>query len=203
MIEISIKTKTISLPFRSRNVFLRVTDGRKYCWYSAYAWSVTGVMTAIAIFAHHFLDTSASKQHSLVEDQETIGKLAIGIFFTPIAFVVLVNTFFYVTTAKIINRMNTYGRIHHKLRANFVMFACMFLVMAVSWLFLVLSWTRYDGLVYAHILVSGLQAPLLLYICVLRQKHVMFLLKKSCCYNEPPSAADWGDEMTYMNTADY
>lgn len=180
-----------------------MTDGRKYCWYSGYAWSVTGVMTGVAIFAHHYLDTSASKQHSIIEDQETIGKLGIGIFFTPIAFVIVINTFFYVTTAKIINRMNTYGRIHHKLRANFMMFSFMFLIMGVSWLFLVLSWTKYDGLVYAHILVSALQAPLLLYICVLRQKHVMFLLKKSCCYNEPPSAADWGDEMTYMNTADY
>lgn len=164
-------------------------------------------MTGIAIFAHLFLEAgqtaTTTKKHSLLADPEPLGPLTTGIFFTPIAFVIIVNTIFYVTTSKIISRMNTYGRIHHKLRANFVMFSLMFLVMTISWLFLVLSWTDYDGLIYAHILVNGLQAPLLLYICVLRQKHVMFLLKKSCCYNEPPSAADWGDEMTYMNTADY
>lgn len=83
------------------------------------------------------------------------------------------------------------------------MFSLMFVVMSVAWLFLLLSWLKYDALLYAHIVVNALQAPLMLYICILRQKHVRFLLKKSCCYNEPPSASDWGDEMTYMNTADY
>lgn len=83
------------------------------------------------------------------------------------------------------------------------MFALMLLVMTAGWLFLCLSWLNYDGLLYAQIIVNALQAPLLLYICVLRQKHVTFLLKKSCCYNEPPSTSDWGDEMHYMNCNDY
>lgn len=59
--------------FRSRNVFLRVTDGRKYCWYSAYAWGVTGCMAAMAVFAHFFLDSVQSKKMFRIEDQETIG----------------------------------------------------------------------------------------------------------------------------------
>ncbi|XP_055712642.1 probable G-protein coupled receptor Mth-like 5 [Phlebotomus papatasi] len=189
--------------FRSRNVFLRVTDGRKYCWYSGYAWGSTIVMSGLATFAHVFLDTAQSKRHSLVEDQESMGWLGIAMFFTPIAVIISINIFFYVTTQKIINRMNTYGRIHHKLKASFVMFSLMFAVMSLAWLFLVLSWVRYDVFLYTHIVVNALQAPLLLYICVLRQKHVTFLLKKSCCYNEPPSATDWGDEMTYMNGGDY
>lgn len=44
------------------------------------------------------------------------GWLGIAVFFTPIAFIILVNIFFYVTTHKIISRMSTYGRIHHKLK---------------------------------------------------------------------------------------
>jgi G protein-coupled receptor Mth (Methuselah protein) len=83
------------------------------------------------------------------------------------------------------------------------MFALMFLIMSVAWVFLILSWLNIDGLLYAHIFISPLQAPLLLYVCVIRQKHVTFLLKKSCCYNEPPATSDWGDELTYMNGGDY
>lgn len=79
------------------------------------------------------------------------------------------------------------------------MYTLLLLVMSIAWLFLILSWLDFDGLLYAHIMVNAIQAPLILYICVLRQKHVTFLLKKSCCYNEPPSPSDWGDELTYMN----
>lgn len=190
--------------FRARNVFLRVTDGRKYCWYSGYAWGATATMASVAIFSHFFLDgPNAKKSSSIFEDQDNIGWLGIAVFFTPIAFIILVNIFFYVTTMKFINRMNTYGRIHHKLKGNFVMFSLIFLVMSISWLFLILSWLHYDALLYTHIVVNALQAPFILYICVLRQKHVTFLLKKSCCYNEPPQTSDWGDEMTYMNGGDY
>ncbi|CAD6991439.1 unnamed protein product [Ceratitis capitata] len=189
--------------FRSRNVFLRVTDGRKYCYYSAYAWGLTALMACLAVFAHFFLDADSYKEQNLIGDQETIGWLGIWIFFAPIACTILINVFFYVTTLRLINRRNVYGRIQHKLRANFIVFSWMLLIMSVAWLFLVLSWLPYDGFLYVHILVNAAQAPLLLYVCVLRQKHVTFLLKKSCCYNEPPSANDWGDEMHYMNCNNY
>lgn len=86
---------------------------------------------------------------------------------------------------------------------SFVMFALMLVVMGIAWLFLVLSWLDLDGLLYAHIMLNAVQAPLLLYVCVLRQQNVKYLLKKSCCYNEPPSAGDWGDEMAYMNGGEY
>lgn len=104
--------------FRSRNVFLRVTDGRKYCWYSGFAWGATACMAGMAVFAHFFLDSKQSKLMFRVEDQETIGWLGIAIFFTPIACTILVDIFFYVTTVQVINRMNTYGRIHHKLKSK-------------------------------------------------------------------------------------
>lgn len=99
-------------------MFLRITDGRKYCYYSMYAWSCTIVMGVVAIFAHFTLDYPEDKvPKSLEEDeQESIGSLGIIIFFMPIAFTVLANIFFFATTLKIINRMNTYGRIHHKLK---------------------------------------------------------------------------------------
>jgi len=86
---------------------------------------------------------------------------------------------------------------------SFIMFSLMLLVMSIAWLFLIMSWLQLEGLLYAHIVVNALQTPLLLYICVLRQRHVTFLLKKTCCYNEPPSANDWGDELHYMNGNDY
>ncbi|XP_020813667.1 probable G-protein coupled receptor Mth-like 5 isoform X2 [Drosophila serrata] len=189
--------------FRSRNVFLRVTDGRKYCYYSAYAWGCTATMAGLAVFAHFFLDAESYKKERMVGEQETIGMLGICIFFAPIACTILVNIFFFMTTRNLINRRTVYGRIAHKLKANFIMFSLMFLVMSIAWLFLIMSWLQLEGLLYAHIVVNALQTPLLLYICVLRQRHVTFLLKKSCCYNEPPSTNDWGDEMHYMNGNDY
>ncbi|XP_077300264.1 G-protein coupled receptor Mth-like 5 isoform X2 [Arctopsyche grandis] len=198
--------------FKSRNVFLRVTDGRKYCYYMCYAWGCTILMCGLAIFAHFMLDTNNGKKkhgrhgsHSFITngDQETIGWLGIAVFFTPIAFTIIINIFFYVTTLKVINRMNTYGRIHHKLKHNFDMFLLMFIVMAICWLFFILSWIPYNGLMYCHIFVNAVQGPLLLYICVLRQTHVTFLLRKSCCYNEPVPTSDWGDEMTQMNGSSY
>lgn len=104
--------------FRSRNVFLRVTDGRKYCWYSGYAWGTTILLSVLAVFAHYYLDTGTIKNHYLYEDQETIGWLGMAVFFTPIAFTVIMNLFFYVTTLKVMNRINSYGRIHQKLKSK-------------------------------------------------------------------------------------
>lgn len=65
--------------FRSRNVFLRVTDGKKYCWYSFYAWGSTICMASLATFAHVFLDISTPKRSFTFDDRdsrrESIGKL--------------------------------------------------------------------------------------------------------------------------------
>lgn len=63
------------LSFRSRNVFLRVTDGRKYCYYSTYAWGLTICMTALALVAHFMLDTTVvlQKRQKSLTDQETVG----------------------------------------------------------------------------------------------------------------------------------
>uniref|UniRef100_A0A182NDY4 G-protein coupled receptors family 2 profile 2 domain-containing protein n=1 Tax=Anopheles dirus TaxID=7168 RepID=A0A182NDY4_9DIPT len=204
--------------FRTRNVFLRVSDGRKYCWYSGYAWGCTGTMAAIAVFAHFFLDlpdrrgdagagSGVSESHhnggeSVFEGQDNISWLGIAVFFTPIAFIIIVNIFFFVTTLRFINRMHTYGRIHHKLRCSFVMFTLIFATMSIAWLFLILSWMHFDGLLYLHIIANALQAPCILYICVLRQKHVTFLVK-SCFRDQVPQTTEWGDEMTYMNGGDY
>uniref|UniRef100_A0A182JSW4 G-protein coupled receptors family 2 profile 2 domain-containing protein n=1 Tax=Anopheles christyi TaxID=43041 RepID=A0A182JSW4_9DIPT len=203
--------------FRTRNVFLRVSDGRKYCWYSGYAWGCTGSMAAIAVFAHYFLDLPGSNtgsnsavgtethqigRETFFEGQDSISWLGIAVFFTPIAFIIIVNIFFFVTTLRFINRMHTYGRIHHKLRCSFVMFTLIFATMSVAWLFLILSWLHFEGLLYMRIIANALQAPCILYICVLRQKHVTFLVK-SCFRDQAPQTTEWGDEMTYMNGGDY
>ncbi|XP_047994346.1 probable G-protein coupled receptor Mth-like 5 [Leguminivora glycinivorella] len=191
--------------FKSRNVFLRVTDVRKYCYYSSVVWSSVVLMAVMAIGAHFLLDTGNKlNQFSssvLVDDkeQETIGWLGIAIFFTPVAFTIIFNIIFYVTTLKVIKRINIYGRIHYKLKGCFDLFLQMFLIMTIAWLFLLLSWLNFNGLLYAHVFVNLIQAILIFYVCVVRQAHVTFLLKKSCCYAEPVPTGEWGDEMTHMN----
>ncbi|XP_063367471.1 probable G-protein coupled receptor Mth-like 5 [Cydia amplana] len=191
--------------FKSRNVFLRVTDVRKYCYYSSVVWSGVVLMAVMAIGAHFLLDTGNKlNQFSssvLVDDieQETIGWLGIAIFFTPVAFTIIFNIIFYVTTLKVIKRINIYGRIHYKLKGCFDLFLQMFLIMTIAWLFLLLSWLNFNGLLYAHVFVNLMQAILIFYVCVVRQSHVTFLLKKSCCYAEPVPTGEWGDEMTHMN----
>ncbi|PSN56907.1 putative G-protein coupled receptor Mth-like 5 [Blattella germanica] len=190
--------------FRSRNVFLRVTDGRKYCYYSCYAWGLTLTMAAIALFAHFMLDTMGSKEAkaSLSLTQETIGWLGRAVFFTPVAFIILVNIFFYLTTGHVINQMSTYGRIHHKMKYSFEMFMKLFLMMGIAWLFLILSWLKYELVVYFYIVVNLLQAFVILYICVFSQRRVTFLLRQYCCCcqdSEPVDTVEWGEEMSSMN----
>lgn len=190
--------------FKSRNVFLRVTDVRKYCYYSSVVWSSVTIMAAMAICAHFLLDTKIQSLNSVDDfDQETIGLLGIAVFFTPVAFTIIFNVLFYVTTLKIIKRINIYGRIHHKLKGCFNLFVQLFLIMTTSWLFLLLSWLKIDELLYAHIFVNLFQAILIFYVCVIRQSHVTFLLRKSCCYAEPVHTGEWGDEMTHMNGGNY
>ncbi|XP_072929915.1 probable G-protein coupled receptor Mth-like 5 isoform X2 [Epargyreus clarus] len=200
--------------FKSRNVFLRVTDVRKYCYYSSVVWSSVIIMAAMAICAHFLLDAGTNPYRKtrtqfsssiLLDDaeQETIGWLGIAIFFTPVAFTIIFNLFFYITTLNVIKRINIYGRIHYKLKGCFDLFLQMFLIMTISWLFLLLSWLNFDGLIYAHIIVNLLQAILIFYVCVTRQSHVTFLLRKSCCYAEPVPTGEWGDEMTHMNGGNY
>lgn len=57
---------------RSRNVYLRITDGRKYCYYSCYAWTCTIIMGALAVFAHYTMDYPQVKTHK-ENEQERIG----------------------------------------------------------------------------------------------------------------------------------
>lgn len=70
--------------FRSRNVFLRVTDVRKYCYYSSVVWTCVVIMAVMAICAHFLLDTGTNPNRKsrmqfsssiIVDDveQETIG----------------------------------------------------------------------------------------------------------------------------------
>ncbi|XP_041969755.1 probable G-protein coupled receptor Mth-like 5 [Aricia agestis] len=200
--------------FKSRNVFLRVTDVRKYCYYSSVVWSCVILMTALAVCAHFLLDTGTNPYRKtrtqfsssiLLDDaeQETIGWLGIAIFFTPVAFTILINLFFYITTLKVIKRINIYGRIHYKLKGCFNLFIQLFFIMTTAWLFLLLSWLNFDGLLYAHIVVNLLQAILIFYICIIKQSHVTYLVRKSCCYNEPIPTGEWGDEMIHMNGGNY
>lgn len=196
--------------FKSRNVYLRITDGKKYCYYSGYAWANTIIMGCLAVFAHYTMDYPAMKKRLSDLEQEQIGSLAMIIFFMPIAFTVLVNIFFLATTMKLINRMNTYGRIHHKLKHSFRMFVLLFIVMTLTWIFFLMSFSKYDGLIYCYIIISAVQAPVIMYICVFNQKHVGYLIKKTCCYVNcicpcwrPDPELEWGDEMTAMNTGIY
>lgn len=84
---------------------------------------------------------------------------------------------------------------------SFIMFALLLILLTVSYVLTLVSWIEYEGMFYINLAISAVQAPLVLYICVLRQKHVTYLLQKACCSKQPLSGADWGDEMTYINTA--
>lgn len=136
------------------------------------------------------------------------GWLGIAVFFTPIAFTILVNIFFYVTTVQIIDRMSTYGRIHHKLKYSFDIFIKIFIIMATGWLFMIMSWLPYNNMYYIYIFSNALQAPLILYVSVLSQKRVRFLIRKACCYEkcvipcfrpDEQEGPEWGEEMMAMN----
>ncbi|XP_054264795.1 probable G-protein coupled receptor Mth-like 5 [Macrosteles quadrilineatus] len=199
--------------FRSRNVFLRITDGRKYCYYSLYVWTSTIGMTVFAIFAHLTLDDPnvplESQDKNISNPHGAIGWLGVAVFFTPIACTILVDLFFYISTVNIIKRMSTYGRIHHKMKYSFVTFGKLLLTLSLGWVFLLLAWTPQSHLYYAYICSNAVQGPLVLYICVCGQKRVRFLLRKACCYekcfcvwcrprdNEVP---EWGEECMAMNT---
>ncbi|XP_076233922.1 G-protein coupled receptor Mth-like 5 [Calliopsis andreniformis] len=189
--------------FRSRNVFLRVTDGRKYCYYSTYVWGSTISIAGTAIFAHFALETSKPIVGGTVyPPQETIGWLGISVIFTSIALTILADLSFVLTTANRIKRMSTYGRIHHKMKYSFRMFVFLFALMSIGWLSLLFSRLNYDVLVYCHIIVNLLQAILILYVCVFGQRRVTFLLGKTCnCCNsgENIEGLDWGEEMTAIN----
>ncbi|XP_029042173.1 probable G-protein coupled receptor Mth-like 5 [Osmia bicornis bicornis] len=189
--------------FRSRNVFLRVTDGRKYCYYSSYVWGSTVCIAGTAIFAHFALETNKPMVGgTLYPPQETIGWLGISMFFTSIAFTIIIDLCFVLTTANRIKRMSTYGRIHHKMKYSFRMFVFLFIIMSTGWLSLLLSRLNYNALLYCHIVINILQAIFILYVCVFGQRRVTFLLGKTCnCCNSEDNieGLDWGEEMTAIN----
>lgn len=84
---------------------------------------------------------------------------------------------------------------------SFIMFSLLLILLTVSWILTLISWLDFDGIFYLNLAISAVQAPFVLYICVLRQKHITYLLQKACCSKQPLTAADWGDEMIYINTA--
>ena len=189
--------------FRSRNVFLRSTDGKKYCCYSTFVWGSTIAIAATALFAHFTLETNIRLFESAgLAAQETVGWLGLSVLFTSVAFSIIVNLCFVLTTMNKIKRMRTYGRIHHKMKYSFRMFILIYIIMTIGWLSVLLSLLQYDGLVYSHIIANVLQALLILYVCVFGQKRVTFLLGKTCnccASNDNPEGLDWGEEMTAIN----
>ncbi|KAK0088355.1 hypothetical protein PV325_012253 [Microctonus aethiopoides] len=191
--------------FRSRNVFLRTTDGRKYCYYSSYVWGSTATIAGTAIFAHFALETNkiTIDSNDIGNPQETVGWLGMSVLFTSIAFTIIVDLCFILTTANTIKRMRTYGRIHHKMKYSFRMFTLIYGIICVGWLSLLISQLKYDQLVYCNIFINLLQALSILYVCVFGQKRVTFLLSKTCnCCNSENNHSDgldWGEEMTAIN----
>lgn len=202
--------------FKSSNVFLRSTDGRKYCYYSCYVWGCTATLGVIALFAHFMFDTNTKEDNSTPlcsANQRNVAWLGIAVFFVPVAVLVIINVYFWRSTAHTMSRISSFGRIHSKLKYSFQMYVKVFLVMTVAWLFFMLTWIQSRVLCYINISTNILQALLFLYICVLSQKRVTFHLRKTCCYDncvctccrpgEPtPETCEWGEEMHYIDTLD-
>lgn len=87
---------------------------------------------------------------------------------------------------------------------SFELFVKLFLVMAIDWLFLLLSWLPYPVLMYCHIVMNAFLALVFLYICILSQRRVTLLIRQACCCcqpSEPVNTVEWGEEMSSMNTA--
>ncbi|EZA51940.1 hypothetical protein DMN91_006984 [Ooceraea biroi] len=189
--------------FKSRNVFLRVTDGRKYCYYSLWVWGLTACMAGTAIFAHFALETNKpTVGGTAYPAQETVGWLGISVLFLCIASFIILDLCFVLTTANRIKRMSTYGRIHHKMKYSFRMFVFLYGIMSAGFFSLLVSRFKYDALLYFHIVVNLLQALFILYVCVFGQRRVTFLLGKTCnCCNtgDNTEGLDWGEEMTAIN----
>ncbi|XP_015363431.1 PREDICTED: probable G-protein coupled receptor Mth-like 5 [Diuraphis noxia] len=209
--------------FKSRNVFLRITDGRKYCYYSLYVWGCTLTMGGMSLFAHLILDSRDSNSNrsysshpsTTTSIEGAIGWLGISVIFVPVICTILVNLFFYVSTKTVIKRMSTYGQIHHKMKYCFDMFSKLFVIMVIDLTLFILSWTQHDSLFYVHVVFNPIQAALVLYVTVIRPKRVKFLLRKACCYErcilpccrpketDVQAGTEWGEEMMAFNTADY
>ncbi|EGI67200.1 PREDICTED: probable G-protein coupled receptor Mth-like 5 [Acromyrmex echinatior] len=174
--------------FRSRNVFLRVTDGRKYCYYSSWVWGLTACLATTAIFAHFALETNKpTVGGTTYPAQETVGWLGLSVIFMCIAFTIVIDLCLILTTANRIKRMSTYGRIHHKMKYSFRMFVFLYAIMSAGWFSLLLSQFKY---------------LLILYVCVFGQRRVTFLLGKTCnCCDsgDNTEGLDWGEEMTAIN----
>ncbi|XP_020278459.1 probable G-protein coupled receptor Mth-like 5 [Pseudomyrmex gracilis] len=189
--------------FKSRNVFLRVTDGKKYCYYSSWVWSLTVCIAGTAIFAHFALETNKPVVGGTrYPAQETLGWLGVSVMFMCIMFTIVIDLCLAVTTANRIKRMSTYGRIHHKMKYSFRMFFFLCGIMTIGLLSLLLSRMQYDALLYCHIVVNLLQALLVLYVCVFGQRRVTFLLGKTCnCCDSGDNVEglEWGEEMTAIN----
>ncbi|XP_017768553.1 PREDICTED: probable G-protein coupled receptor Mth-like 5 [Nicrophorus vespilloides] len=170
--------------FKSRNAYLRMTDYRQYRYYSLYAWLSTAVTGFLAIFAHYTLDYEVVKSHFKNDEQEQIGSLAMIIFFVPVAFTVLVNVFIVKTIIKLLRTRRNSGQIYKQLKRSFRMFVLVFLVMSVNWVFFLMSFSTLDGLVYCYIIVNTFQAPLYLYICLIKYpKSISKMIRDTCCYD--------------------
>lgn len=197
--------------FKSRNVYLRITDKRKYCYYSMYSWTCTIVLGTLAVFSHFAMDyqeiENMLKKH--LQYREQIGSLGLTILFTSIFSTIVLDVYFYISTMKTIGKTHTYGSIHHKLRHCFRMFILLFIILTVTWFFYLSSFGQFEALVNCYILVNALQGPIVLYVCVFNQKHVSFLIVKTCCPKrkcpccEPDAECHWGDEMTAMNATSF
>ncbi|XP_012233602.2 probable G-protein coupled receptor Mth-like 5 [Linepithema humile] len=189
--------------FKSRNVFLRVTDGRKYCYYSSWVWGLTICLAGTAFFAHFVLETDKhTVAGPMYPAQETVGLLGMSVMFTCIGFAVIIDLCLILTTANRIKRINTYGRIHHKMKYSFRMFVLLYVILSAGWFSLMLSQFKYKAFEYCNIVVNLLQALMVLYVCVLGQRRVTFLLSKTCnCCDvgDNTEGLDWGEEMTAIN----
>lgn len=153
--------------FRSRNVFLKFTDGTKYCWYSFYAWGSTICMASLGIFAHFFLDITAPKKIFLFDEEpETVGILALSIFFITNAMIIAANIYFFISTRSYLNsRMNaSYGRIHYKLKSKWVKMA--------------------NSSIYLH--KCGNSKFMLVLMCLCFQFHYVFVAAVHAVYNMDP-----------------
>jgi len=158
---------------QSKSVFTRVTDGQRCCYYSMYVTISTAGLTCMALVAHLLTDDEGLGSNHL-------GVVGLGLFYVPVAVLLLVNLYFYATSNRQIGKQLVYNRNMQHFQVNFDLFTKLFLVVGVCSMFQTLALLDIRALEYIGKIFVLLQGPLIFVVAMCRTR-VAFLFKRYFC----------------------
>ena len=92
---------------KSKSQFTRVTDGQRLRYYSLYIILGTGIVVTSALCIHFFIEDETTDQ---ISENYRLGVYALAAFYSPVAFTLLANIYFYFTSQKRISTQLVYNR---------------------------------------------------------------------------------------------